>query len=106
MQFYFAIATLFSITVAIFATQNSDQVTISFLLWQLPSIPQVIVILGSALAGMVAALFFGLSRQFKLSKELKEALVRINTLDNELAKLKAPVEVKKIDLEQKNETNK
>lgn len=90
MQFYFAIATLLSLTVAIFAIQNSEQVTIRFLIWQLPTIPQVIVILGAALGGMIAALFFGLSRQFKLSRELKESTVRIQVLENELIELRTP----------------
>lgn len=97
MQLLFAVATLFSLTVAIFAIQNSEQVTITFLFWSLPSVPQVIVILGAALAGMIAALLFGLSRQFKLSKEAKELQIKLQVLENELVKLRPKEECNKSD---------
>ncbi|MEW6697706.1 MAG: LapA family protein [Bacillota bacterium] len=88
MHLYFALATLLSLTVAVFAIQNSELVTIRFLFWQLPSVPQVIVILGAALGGMVIAFFFGFSRSYQMSKQLHELKDYARLLEQELIKYK------------------
>lgn len=88
MQFYFALATLLSLAVAAFAIQNSELVTIRFLFWQLPGVPQVMVILGAALGGMIIAFFFGFSRRYQLSKQLNELKDYARLLEQELLKYK------------------
>lgn len=88
MQFYLALAIMFSLTIAIFAIQNSSLVTIQFLIWELPSVPQVIVIIFSALFGMIVAFLFGIMRQYKLSRQLSEMRDYTSTLEQEIIKLK------------------
>lgn len=96
MQLFMIIAVLFSLAVAVFALQNSELVTIRFLLWELPSVPQVVVILLSSLAGMAAAFFFGFSRHYRLVKHNNELTKQIHNLEQ--AKLKP---VKSIEQEVK-----
>lgn len=57
--------------VAIFAVQNASRVDINFFIWQLQNISLVVVILGSALFGAVAAGLFGAVKQIKLRMNLK-----------------------------------
>lgn len=100
MQIFMIIAVLFSLAVAIFALQNSEIVTIRFLIWELPSVPQVLVILWAALAGMATAFFFGLSRHYRLTKQSKELKKQVYNLEQELIKIK-PVKVEAIKEEVK-----
>lgn len=92
MKLFFVLATIFSLVVALFATQNSDLVTIQFLIWQLPSVPQIVVILLSALGGMIAAFLFCLSRQYRLSKENSYIKNYAKRLEQELLKFGPIVE--------------
>ncbi|WP_227765582.1 LapA family protein [Zhaonella formicivorans] len=94
MQFYFYLAVIFSLVVAVFAIQNSQLIAIKLFFWQLPEFPLAVIILGAALAGAVAAFLFGLTnslKSLKLRKELKE---QVKSLEEELVKSKeAPKEV-------------
>lgn len=66
-----------------FAVQNPTSVAVSFLVWQSGGMPLSLVILLSALAGIVFASVAGLSQQIRLR-------LRIRQLEARLAKLPAP----------------
>jgi len=85
---FLGLAALFSLMVAIFAVQNPELVTIKFLFWQLPGVPQVMVIFGAAMAGMIATWFLNLSRYLRATRQLKDMKGYISLLESEIAKLK------------------
>ena len=65
-----------------FAIQNPTRVAVSFLVWQTGGMPLSLVILLSALAGIVLASVAGLTQQIRLR-------LRIRQLEGRLAKLAA-----------------
>ncbi len=83
MQIYLVLALLFSIGVAIFAVQNASRVEITLFFWQLKNISLVVVIFGSALIGALAAGLFGVVKQLKLRKMLKQYKSQAETLETE-----------------------
>ncbi len=97
MPVFLVLGLIFSIAVAVFAVQNATRVDITVLLWQLKSISLVLVILGSALIGALAAGLFGAVKQLRLAKNMRsyksqiEAQnVEIEYLQRKLAKLQPP----------------
>ena len=65
-----------------FAVQNPTSVAVSFLVWQTGGMPLSLVILLSALAGIVLASVAGLAQQIRLR-------LRIRSLEGQVAKLVA-----------------
>ncbi len=55
-----------AVLVAVFAVQNSQQVTIQAYFWSLPGVSLVLVILLSALVGVVLGALIGASRMWKM----------------------------------------
>ena len=84
MQIYLVLALLFSIGVAVFAVQNASRVEITLFFWQLKNISLVVVIFGSALIGALAAGLFGVVKQLKLRKMLKQYKSQAETLETEV----------------------
>lgn len=80
-QVYFIIPLLFALIVAVFALQNTEQISINFLFWQFKAISKVIVILSSALFGSLLVMFLGMGWQVK-------KLLYIRKLENEIKELK------------------
>ncbi|MGI6553721.1 MAG: LapA family protein [Clostridia bacterium] len=89
MQFYWILALVFALIVAIFAIQNASLVDIRFLNWEFADISLVLVILGSAVIGAVIIFILGSFKQIGLIWKLKEAEGRIKKLESELQQLKA-----------------
>lgn len=88
MQMYFVIALIFATLVAIFAVQNSTPVHIKFLFWEIPRISQVLVILGAAIVGALAALFISISKQVRLLWQVRQLSQENTRLKNECRRLK------------------
>lgn len=88
MPVYLVLGLVFSIAVAVFAVQNSTRVDITLLLWQLKSISLVLVILGSALIGALSAGLFGIVKQIRLNKKIKDYRTLVETQDLEIEYLK------------------
>lgn len=88
MPVYLVLGLVFSIAVAVFAVQNATRVDITLLLWQLKSISLVLVILGSALIGALSAGLFGIVKQIKLKRKIKDYKTLLDTQDLEIAYLK------------------
>lgn len=102
VYYYLITAAVFFLVVTIFAVQNLSPITISFLLWELPSVPQVMVILLSFLSGLLVTFLYGTTRQIKLSKQLNELKDYARLLEKELSKLKPELQHPKEDQTKKN----
>lgn len=57
--FYFLLALLFALIVAVFAIQNPEPIKINFLAWQFREIPKVLVILSSTAIGALVIILLG-----------------------------------------------
>lgn len=110
MQAIIVISMVFSILIAFFAVQNAGVVEIN-LLWYKASLSQAVVILGSALFGVLVMLPFDVARTIKYklkvmelsgeNKRLKEELKKNVTDKDEAAKEKAK-QVEEVSIDEKN----
>jgi len=80
MPFLIAAAVI-TLAISVFAVQNSQPVTLKFLLWDLPSLPLVLIILFSAATGVLITLLFSVSRQVKLNMQIRELQARIRHME-------------------------
>ncbi len=86
MQVYLISALLFSLLVAVFAIQNTEQVIIKFLTFQFP-ISLVLVILGSAVVGALSLYFLGLFKQVGSWIKFRQLQHQKEDLENQVKKL-------------------
>lgn len=84
-QLYFITAILFALTVAVFAIQNPETITINFLAWQYTEISKVLVILASTAFGALAVLFLGFWFQVKKLMYTRQLEGEIKELKKKLA---------------------
>lgn len=96
MPVYLVLGLIFSIAVAVFAVQNATRVDITLLLWQLKNISLVLVILGSALIGALSAGLFGIVKQIKLKKIIKDHKTLLQTQELEIDYLKKKEEESRV----------
>lgn len=83
--------TLFiSVIVAVFAVQNAVSVSLNFVVWTMQT-SLVIVILGSALLGALATLFFTLMMKARHYMQDKKAREEMAVLQRDNAKLREEV---------------
>ena len=82
---YLIVTVLFSLVVALFAMQNAIAVTVTLGVWRLES-SLALVVIGSAAAGILAALPVWIMMQVKLRFRLMKANSRLKELESELAK--------------------
>lgn len=75
-QAYFIVGLVLGLAIAVFALQNTTAVEVKFLAWQLAG-PLAVVVLGSAAAGALVALLFGIP-------EIVTARWRIRSLERRL----------------------
>ena len=75
-QAYFIAGLILGLAIAVFALQNTTAVEVKFLAWQVAG-PLAVVVLGSAAAGAVVALLFGIP-------EVMMARWRIRNLERRL----------------------
>jgi uncharacterized integral membrane protein len=90
---------LFALVTAIFAVINVDSVQVNYLFGE-TEIPLILVILGSALLGGLTVGLFGIIRQFRLQRKIKELTAELNKwkpaeekLDHNAIDKAAPVNV-------------
>lgn len=88
MQVIIVFSMIFSILIALFAVQNAEIVTINLLWYQL-SLSQAVIILGSALFGVLIMLPFDIFRAVKHKLKLMEMTGEIKRLKEDLEKLNA-----------------
>ncbi len=77
------ISMIFAIFIALFALQNSTVITINFL-WYKLNLSQAVVILGSALIGILTMLPFDVVRRIKTGIKISELNNKINKLNEKL----------------------
>ena len=82
-QKYFIVALLFALSIAVFAIQNTESVSIKFLFWQCQGISKVLVILVSAAVGAVVVMFLGLWWQIKKAIYIRQLEAEIRSLKNQ-----------------------
>ncbi len=87
MQFIIVISMIFAIFIAIFALQNASVMTINFL-WYKLNLSQAVVILGSALFGILIMIPFDIVKRVKNSMKVSELNSHIKKLNEELENLK------------------
>ncbi len=87
MQFYLVLALFFALLVAIFAVQNTELVTINFLMWKFKEISLVLVIFGSSVIGAVFLFLLGMVKQFSQYRANRELTVKNRKLAAEVARL-------------------
>lgn len=83
MQITIVISLVFAVFIAFFAVQNAGVVVINFL-WYKVSLSQAVVILCSALIGVLIMLPFDVIRRIKYKFKLKELSVENRKLKEEL----------------------
>jgi len=98
-QTYFIVALLFALSVAVFAIQNTENITIKFLFWQYQGISKVLVILASAAVGAVIVLFLGFWWHFKKAIYIRQLESEIKILKDR--KSSAGAEVPKTQAEER-----
>ncbi|MFO7819802.1 MAG: LapA family protein [Halanaerobacter sp.] len=87
MRLNFIVALILSIIVASFAIVNSKIITIN-LLFTTVSVSQALVIFISVSIGAIIALLFGLVKEIKLKKQLKEKRKEVKDLIKDKENLK------------------
>lgn len=80
MQTLYIVLALLAMAVALFALQNADQVTVTFLAWKLQS-PLAAVILGSVAAGGIIAILLNLPHWFRSRREIRQLSNRLRELE-------------------------
>lgn len=85
------ISMIFAIFIALFALQNSTVITINFL-WYKLNLSQAVVILGSALIGILTMLPFDVVRRIKTGIKISELNNKINKLNEKLNENKEMLE--------------
>lgn len=88
MQVILVFSMVFSIVVALFAVQNAGVVVVN-LLWYKVSLSQAVIILGSALVGVLIMLPFDVARTIKNKLKIMELSGEVKKLKEELKKIDA-----------------
>ncbi|MGI6584465.1 MAG: LapA family protein [Gracilibacteraceae bacterium] len=88
MQFTIVISLVFAVFIALFAVQNAGVVVINFL-WYKISMSQAVVILCSALVGVLIMLPFDVIRRIKYKFKLKELSGENKRLKDEIKKIES-----------------
>lgn len=96
MQFVIVLSMIFAIFIALFALQNAAVITINFL-WYKLNLSQAVVILGSALVGLLVMIPFDIVRRIKNSMKISELNNQIKKLNEELNTLKSDTKSYTID---------
>jgi len=94
---------LFALFIALFAIQNATVITINFL-WYKFYLSQAVVILGSALFGILIMLPFDIVKRIKLNIKINELNSKIKKLDDELRLTKEKIsKTEELDLKNQND---
>lgn len=107
MQFIIIISMIFAILIALFALQNAAVITINFL-WYKTNLSQAVVILSSALFGVLIMIPFDIAKRIKHSLKVSELNNQIKRLNDELNSIKKESKLENIDdlIKKEEENNK
>lgn len=104
MQFIIVISMLFALFIALFAIQNATIITIN-ILWYNFNMSQAVVILASALFGILIMLPFDIAKRIKHSIKINDLNNKIKKLNEELNMLKESTNKPAAELQLENEGN-
>lgn len=104
MQFIIVISMIFAFFIAVFAIQNATVITINFL-WYKLNLSQAVVILGSALFGILMMLPFDIVKRVRYSMKINELNNKIKKLNEELNVAKEVTSKTFESLDLKNQDN-
>jgi len=104
MQFVIVISMIFAFFIALFAIQNATVITINFL-WYKFNLSQAVVILGSALFGILIMVPFDIVKRIRFSMKTNELNNKIKKLNEELDMAKEAISKSKEGLDLKNQDN-
>lgn len=85
MQWYIVLGSLFILTIAVFAYQNPQQVSLRFIAWQMPTISLVLLIFTTTALGALTTLLFSLAKQLTQGMRIRELQNRVKNLEKQLA---------------------
>jgi len=88
-QVTFFLALAFSIVIAIFAVQNTQQVSVSFLFWGPATTAASVLVLISAALGALAMLLFGMAREVRMRWAHRNTSAQLKTAQKRVAELEA-----------------
>ena len=83
MRFQLIVMLLVALILILVTVQNPNPVSLQFLSWEAPQVPQIIVILISLMAGVIVSSVLSLRTQWKLKE-------KIGRLTDDLEELKHP----------------
>ena len=81
MPIVYVLVAAIAIAIAVFAVQNADRVTISFLSWKIEGAPLAAVILISGAVGAILVSLVGSVQRWKLRSRIRQLESRLQTLD-------------------------
>jgi uncharacterized integral membrane protein len=85
MQWYIVLGSLFIMVIAIFAYQNPQEVSLRFIVWQMPAISLVLLIFTTTALGALTTLLFSLAKQLTQSMRIRELQRNVKQLEKQLA---------------------
>ncbi len=88
-QVTFFLALAFAIVIAFFAVQNTQPVSVSFLLWGPATMAASVLVLISAALGALAMLLFGMAREVRLRWAHRSTSAQLKTAQKRVAELEA-----------------
>jgi len=77
---YAILIAAFALAIALFAIQNTDRLTVTFMVWSFTA-PQAVVILGAAISGAIVGGLLGLRGQIRARRAARKAEVRLRELE-------------------------
>lgn len=78
IQWSLLLSLVFALIVAIFSLANVEEVPVNFLFFE-TSVPLILLILVSAVAGALIVGLYGIFRQYRLQREIRELKIIIDT---------------------------
>jgi len=84
MVFLYVLFGLLGAVALVFTVQNPDPVSLSFLNWHTPPLPQALLLLLAAFVGVVCAAVSGFAQQFQLKGRIRRLETRVAVLTREL----------------------
>ncbi|MDD2481477.1 MAG: LapA family protein [Lutispora sp.] len=102
MQFIIVISMIFALFIALFAIQNAAIITIN-LLWYKFNLSQAVVILASALFGILIMLPFDVAKRISHSIKINELNNKVKKLNEELIIAQETIKNSKLELQTESE---
>lgn len=81
MPLVYVLVAVIAIAVAVFALQNADRVTVSFLAWKIEGAPLAAVILVSGAVGALLVSLVGFIQRWKLRSQIRQLEARLKALE-------------------------